>query len=429
MRARPPQLPPGRPGPRPRDSRASPTRGNLGLLPDSAPFALFPVRLETRFSTEQIAGETPPAAGPHLPGRLLDRHLRAEAVGHRAVNAQRYWQNIWRAGGVEADERAAWRDWSRRTARAGPATSPTPTSPPTWPASRKTAASDEILVIPTQAPLAAADAAAISTYWTAAWTAAGDAAAQQAAERRARRRRGPARAAELLASYVPFNLSDLPAPPLTTHDVAVTAAFVVFPADPPPKPAPWTQAPHVAEFPERFVVLGYQGGEQVLEAIGGPVTPPLYVGPDPSADPAGDSIHPDGDDLLVPDQLAWLVDFPAAQAAGLGLAIDLSAEQAGTGFDRLLVLGVQLGAGADGAAALEELLAHHRAGRSGLALVPLGTPTHNTTGAGAGYISLEDADESFADRANAPLFTPTRTPPRSGTARGSPTRSASATTS
>ena len=46
----------------------------------------------------------------------------------------------------------------------------------------------------------------------------------------------------------------------------------------------------------------------MLEALGDPVTAPLYVGPDPSADPA-DAIHPDGDGLSVPDQLAWMVDF------------------------------------------------------------------------------------------------------------------------
>src|SRR5439155_150272 len=83
-------------------------------------------------------------------------------------------------------------------------------------------------------------------------------------------------------------------------------------------PVSWTEAPHVAAFPDRFAVLGYRGGEQVLEALGGPITLPLYVGPDPSADP-DDAIHPEGADLAVPDELSWLVDFDAAVAAGLGI--------------------------------------------------------------------------------------------------------------
>ena len=80
-----------------------------------------------------------------------------------------------------------------------------------------------------------------------------------------------------------------------------------------------------------------------------------------------------------------MVDFDRAVAAGMGLAIDLTPEQAATGFDRLLVLGLQLSTAAErGPAALEELLPHHQIGRSGFSLVPQGTPAHNSTGAGAG---------------------------------------------
>ena len=56
------------------------------------------------------------------------------------------------------------------------------------------------------------------------------------------------------------------------------------------------------------------------------------------------------------------------------------------------------------------MLRHHASGRSGLTLVPQGTPTHNTTANGTGYTKLDNADQSFDDRANAPLFTPTADP-------------------
>ena len=75
------------------------------------------------------------------------------------------------------------------------------------------------------------------------------------------------------------------------------------------------------------------------------------------------------------------------------------------------MLGLQLSAPAgDGQAALEELLRHHAIGRSGLALVPQGTPAHNTSGTGTGYTRRDDPDQSFDDRKNAPLFTPTADP-------------------
>ena len=270
---------------------------------------------------------------------------------------------------------------------------------------------DEILVIPTQTVPVGADAAAISAYWQAMWLADGDLAAQQAASATLAAAVGAAHAADLIAAYQPYNLSDVPAPPLNKTAVALSTAFLIFPPDPTTKQAAWTQAPQVRQFPERFVVLGFNGGQQTLEAIGSVVTLPLYVGPDPSADPTvapTSAIHPDGGDLFVPDQLKWMVDFPSAVAAGMGLAIDLTAAQARAGFDRLLVLGLQLGLSeADGKAALEELLKHHSVGRSGLSLVPQGTPTHNTTGGNTGYTRLDDADESFDDRKNQPLFTPT----------------------
>jgi hypothetical protein len=391
-------------------------REQVGLLTDNSPFALFPVRLETRFVTET----TETAAGAPTSFRLLVRiypddcsidTFETMLSATELSNAQRYWQNIWRAGGIEGDERAAWADLvaAHGSGRAGYiADTYQPVNLADQPV--KTAATDEILVIPTQAPLDATEAAAISAYWSAVW-AATDPAAVQAAAAGLDAAVGAARAAELLAAYVPFNLSDTPTPPATPQDVAVSTTFVVFPPDPPVKQAAWSQAPQLRQFPERFVVIGYVGGQPVLQAIGGLVTLPLDVGPDPSADPTTDptsAIHPDNGDLYVPDQLRWMVDFDAALSAGLGLSIPLTPEQARSGFDRLLVLGVQMATSeTDGAAALEELLYHHQVGRSGLSLVPQGTPTHNTTGTGTGYTVLDNADESFDDRKNQPLFTPT----------------------
>jgi hypothetical protein len=75
------------------------------------------------------------------------------------------------------------------------------------------------------------------------------------------------------------------------------------------------------------------------------------------------------------------------------------------------VLGLQLGSRqGDSKAALEQLLRHHAAGRSGLALVPQGTPTHNSSDASTGFTRRDDPDQSFDDRKNAPLFTPTSEP-------------------
>ncbi|MGN6274765.1 MAG: hypothetical protein ACTHNP_02395 [Solirubrobacterales bacterium] len=398
-------------------------RRALGKFPDRSPLALLPLRIETRFAT--VGGEGGPrrivthggeAPHPQLWVRIYPDECSIDTFEPtlsttELENAKRYWMGIWRAGGVEGDERAAWRDLvgAHGSGRAGFIVDE---YQPTNLAERPTKAQpqDEILVIPTQAPPAAKEAEAIAAYWQAAWLATDEAALKTAAADLATAV-GGARADELRRDYVPFNNEDVPPAPARKQEVALSTAFVVFGPDPPTKESSWTQAPQVKNLPERFVVIGYRGGEQVLEAISeNPVTAPLYVGPDPSADPK-DSIHPEGDELVVPEELSWLVDFESAVEAGMGLAVDLDATSAREGFDRLLVVGVRLGLDdQEGKAALEELLHHHRVGRSGFSLIPQGTPTHNTTGKGSGYTRLDDADQSFDDRKGAPLFSPTDDP-------------------
>jgi len=385
-------------------------RKNLSLLSDQLPFLLFPVRVETRFMN---SGDP---AQPQLWVRIYPDDCSIDTFestlsAAELANAKLYWQAVWRAGGVEAGQRAAW---SNLVAAHGSGRSSwivdnyQPTNIPTEPV--KAAPSDEILVVPTQTPLPGGQATAISTYWQAVWLADGDNTKTQAAFSALQAAVGAATAIQLVQNYTPYNLSDKPTPPTKKTDVALSTSFVVFPPDPPTKQDSWSQAPVVNHLADRFVVIGYNAGVQTLQAIGTMVSLPLIVGPNPSAQPA-DTIHPVGGDLFVPDELAWLVNFDRALAAGMGLKINLTPDQAQKGFDRLLVLGVELGTSeSDAKAALELLLQHHHWGRSGLSLVPQGTPSHNTTGTSTGYTQLDNANESFDDRKNAPLFTPVADP-------------------
>jgi hypothetical protein len=387
-------------------------RQNVGRLSDRSPFVLMPIRIETRFATSTVRDVSRRELLVRIfPDDCWVDSFESDLSTTELANAKRYWQAMWRSGGFEADQRAAWRDLvaahgSGRAARIADHYQPTNVGNP--PA--KPNATDVILVIPATAALADAEAQAIATYWQTVWLADGNAALVANAQNALATAVGAARAAELAAGYVPYNFADRPASPLRRRDVALTTAFVLFPSDPPTKQQPWSQAPRINRLADRFVVLGFRGGVKVIEAIGGAVTLPLYVGPDPSSDP-DETIHPDGADLFVPPELRWLADFDEAVKAGVGLRIGLSVDDARLGFDRLLVLGLELGmSDVEGKAALEELLAHHRDGRSGLALVPQGTPTHNTTGKGTGYTRFEDPDVSFADRRDAPLFAVTDDP-------------------
>jgi hypothetical protein len=381
-------------------------RTQVGKLKDGSPCLLFPVRLETRFKT--VAGPGG-ATSEQLwvrvyPDTCLVDTFEAALAGVEVAAARLYWQGIWRAGHSEPDERAAWRGLvaSHGSGRAGWIVD---SYRPANEADHPTRAldTDVILVVTTEAPLPAAERPAIAAFWRAHWLADGAAAGEQGALTAFRTAVGAVRADELVTLTRPFNLGDRPAAPLTKLMVASSVAFLELPAAT-TKDQPWTQAPKVDLLPDRLVLIAEAGTERV-EQVGEPLPSPLIVGPDPYA-AAADQLHQQNGDLVVPDELAWMVDFERAVTDGLGFKLDLTPSQARRGFDRVYVLGIRLSADEQqGKKALETLLSHHRNGRSGLSLVPSGTPTNNTEAAGSGFSRGEDADSSFDERLQATLFT------------------------
>lgn len=374
--------------------RLDPRRGLEGLK-DDLPILLFPLRLETRFKESELWVRV-------YPDTCLIDAFEPTLSDSELATARTYWQATWRAGGVEADERGAWRDLvaSQGSGRAmWIIENVVPVNASDAPV--KAAPTDVVLVIPTENPPAAADEAALVTYWTAVWSADGAATGVHAARVAFDAAVGAARADQLLEDYAPYNLGDDPQPPLRRSDVAVEAAFVVFPSGTATAAASWTRAPRVDLLPERLVLVARAGGEHV-EVVGNPITTPLYVGPDPYAVPA-DQLQVDNGAVKMPPELLWMVDFEEAVQRGLGFRVQLTDAQARGGFESLYVLGVRIAA--DGQARLEQLLHDHHYGRSGFELLPQGTPTNNTEGEGSGFTRSEDADESFDDRNKNVLYT------------------------
>ncbi len=120
-------------------------------------------------------------------------------------------------------------------------------------------------------------------------------------------------------------------------------------------------------------------------------------GPDPSAAPADQLKQKDGE-IVVPDEMRWMVDFDKAVEVGLGFRIDLDDIQSHRGFQRLLAVGIRLNSDEQKSQALiEELFKHHQYGRSGLSLLPQGTPTNNTEDDSSGFSHLDDPDAAFDD--------------------------------
>lgn len=376
-------------------SELSDPRKGVERLDDGFPALLFPVRLETRF--KDVEGGRQLWVRVYPDDCSIDT-FEATLSDVEVANARRYWQELWRAGRVQDDERGAWRGlvgshgsgraaWIVRTYVPVNEAADHP---------KKDDPTDVVLVIPAETPLTGNEPTRAATFWEEVWRAGDDGARVEQAHADLVSAVGAARAAEIAEQYKPFNLADEPRPPTTRETAAVSVVFLVFPADVETKLESWSRAPHAVALPDRFVLIGRAGAETV-EVVGRPVASPLVVGPDPSAPPEN-QIRPDDGGIAFPEELRWLVDFDRAVEDGLGFRVDLTPTQAQRGFDRLFVLGMRLSASeSDGQALLEELIAHHQHGRSGFELIPQGRPSNNTETLSSGYRRGEDADASFDD--------------------------------
>src|SRR6185369_7559156 len=127
-------------------------------------------------------------------------------------SGKRFWIEVWAAGGIEAQRRAAWRNLvaSHGTGRAAwilHEFAPAAAEP------AKANAQDVLLVIATDTTPSAAQQTALATYWRAAWLAEGSAAATDAALAALEGAVGAATAAQLIAKFVPANFAVQTAPP------------------------------------------------------------------------------------------------------------------------------------------------------------------------------------------------------------------------
>ena len=380
-------------------------RRSAGQWDDREPVLLFPLRLETRW----LGGE--------LLVRVFPDDCQVDSfepdLSEREYDAvERYWIDVWKAGDQELGQRAAWRGLvaSLGSGRGDYAAHQHEPLNPEAERPVKAAPDDVVLVVLDRPPLAAAESAALATYWAAIWRAPDDAQAQQEARDALEAAVGATRAGELVEQYAPANLADSPAPPLTRDDVAVQVAFLRLPDRPGAAAGTsWTRPPTAELLPERFLLLGYLGGQVVVEQLGAPLPARVVVGPDPSDDTGG--LGSVNGTLQTPDELRWLFDFDRAVGDGLGFRVPVEGPIS-RGLDRLLVVGLRVAADAAQAKAdLEELLTHHRHGRAGFDLLVQGTPTNNTEQASSGVQRGDDPDATFRDPFDPqPAFVPTTDP-------------------
>ena len=143
--------------------------------------------------------------------------------------------------------------------------------------------------------------------------AAGDRDAEQRAWQKLSGRFGPRRAAWVAALMYPIDETGAP--------TGQSPSYVK-------RSRAWTRAPRAEALPDRWVVLGYQGGTRVLtEWADAPVSEPLAVGPDPAATVA----DPGDEALALDDGMRWMVEFDEAVKRGMAAA-DPADRAAGPGL-------------------------------------------------------------------------------------------------
>jgi hypothetical protein len=370
----------------------------VGRLQDSSPILLFPLRLETRFKTVTSGGATRPQLWVRVYPDDCQVDSFEELLSDAELRATRtFWVELWKAGGIESQERGAWRTLAG-TAGSGRAAwllqAHAPANAQQKPV--KARPEDIVLVIIPELALTPKQEDAACAYWVRAWKADRNEAERTAALGALRDAVGEARAAEILERFAPVNPEQQPPPPKPRSAVDVTCAVLRLPPAPAAtKTTSWTQAPRARALPDRFVLMAFNGGEEVKRVVGGPIPDGLAAGPDPSL-PQEEQLRFEDGELVVNEDLRWLVDFDRAVAVGMGFRVDLTPQEAQGGFERLLVLGVRASASdTEGRALLETLLSHHHRSTHGFGLVPQGSPTNNTEGDGAAYSWTDDADTTF----------------------------------
>jgi hypothetical protein len=353
-------------------------------LSDDFPVLLGPVRVETRFTATELLVRM-------FPDEWQIEKFEPKPTAAEVSALDAYWTALWRGGDDAVAERAAFAELTTRIP-AGRATWLLQNRVPANLADRPSGvpAGTTVLVVLTTTAVAANDRAPSVTYWTAVWRAHGDLEAIRTADRALLTAVGNTRATTIRRRR-PVGVDAS----LTELSDAVQVAFLVLPTPAAADLATqsWTQAARARLLPDRFTVLGFLGGQQVISVTGAAIPDTLAVSPDPTGQQF--SVNEQTGALTVPDQLKWLTDFTRAVQVGMGVRIPLT-DQIRGGVDRLVVLGLRRkSAPAQAAVELADLVTKQVRSPNGFSVLPQGTTTNNAEQADAGPDPAAQADAAL----------------------------------
>ena len=158
----------------------------------------------------------------------------------------------------------------------------------------------------------------------------------------------------------------------------------------------WSVAPFTNCLPDRFVVIAKKGDQFAQIAVGNLVNPELQLGLDPKKfDDASVYAIDEAGNLKMDDGIKWMAHYNDAVAQGMGITLDITAQQYNEGFDQLVVLGIKDADASNSKQMLETLVTNHIYSADGMSFLKVGTPTNNTQSRKSGYADNDDIEERF----------------------------------
>jgi hypothetical protein len=178
------------------------------------------------------------------------------------------------------------------------------------------------------------------------------------------------------------------------------------------RPDGWHRAPEARGLPERWIVSTWRGGRRIHLVSSEPIREGLALTFRLSADGTEDEgldefANLTRDGLSVEPPVLWAYDYDEAVKAGMAVTIPLTEADFTEGFSRLTMMGVRTSeAPFDQAIELEETLTSNNHSR-GVAFVPQGSKTNNSTENPSDYPPADPAGAvSFKTYRSNPLADP-----------------------
>lgn len=362
---------------------------DIEQLDDSYPILLFPLRLETRFKKVSQQNQLWVRVYPDDCNVVKQEpHLTEDELS----DARSFWAEMAKAGKIEAEERGAWYVLAKSHG-SNRAAWIIEQYKPLNPLPAKADASYKVLVLVDENDQPKALNQEAITYWKAVWQAQADVSKIETARSKLEALL-PTEDYHYYTKLWPFNLTDILEAGVDDDKIIISKINLPNPAAITVTQSSWNKPAQAIALPDKFVAITYTNGNKSTHVFEHSVKDDLAVGLDPSLEER--TITKSSEGIHLSAELSWMVDFEEAVLAGMATRINLTPQEAQSGFDQVVVFGLRASSdAATSKAEIEELITAHKFSNQGFSFLKQGTPTNTTEGHPSGYSWSEDVDESF----------------------------------